>query len=211
MKEQITKRIERTKVIAIADGIYGETCIKLARALCNGGVELLELTLDENNHSHVWETAQLLHCELGDTMTIGFGNVTSVDDVNAAKETGANFVSSFTTDEEIIHAANKLDLVAIPGALTPTEIKFAHRCGADFIKVFPTGCMGPAYFNHIQPAIKGIPILAQSGITRSNVRLYKNAGVTGIFVNDCLYTREMIERENWQEITDTSKTFIHTL
>lgn len=71
--------------------------------------------------------------------------------------------------------------------------------------------MGPAYFNQIQPAIKGIPILAQSGITRPNVRLYKNAGVTGVFVDDCLYTKEMIERENWQEITDTSKTFIHTL
>ena len=153
----------------------------------------------------------LLHCEFGDTMSVGIGNVTSLDEVKAAKEAGANFVSSYTADEAIIHAANHFDLVTIPGALTPTEIMFAHQCGADFIKVYPAGSMGPAYFKHIHPAIKGIPILAQTGITRPNVRLYRNAGVTGVFVDDCLYTREMVERGSWKEIADTSKKITHTL
>ncbi len=198
-------------MIASADGIYGETCVKLARSLCNGGVVLLELSLNENNHSHVWKTARLLHCEFGDTMSVGIGNVTSLDEVKVAKEAGASFVSSYTTDEAIIHAANHFDLITIPGALTPTEIMFAHQCCADFIKVYPAGSMGPAYFKHVHPAIKGIPVLAQTGITRPNVWLYRNAGVTGVFVDDCLYTREMVERGSWKEIADTSKKITHTL
>ena len=45
MKDLITKRIEREKVIATANGIWGDDCIKLATALYNGGIKVLELHL----------------------------------------------------------------------------------------------------------------------------------------------------------------------
>ena len=211
MKEMITKRIERTKVIAVADGIYGEACLMLAKALRNGGVELLELVLHEDNHQLVWSTIQKLRRVLISSMTIGIGNCLSIHEVNTAKDCGAGFVSSYFTDKDVIHAANELDLVMIPGALTPTEIVYAHRVGADFVKVFPAGSMGPAYFKDIRPAIKDIPILAHGGITRPNVRLYEHAGAVGIFADDCLFTQELVTNEDWLQITNTTKTFISTL
>lgn len=211
MKELITKRIERTKVIAVADGIYGDACVKLASALRNGGVELLELALTAENHAQVWSTAQRLVQEFGDTISIGIGNVLSPEEVIQAKNAGATFLSSYITDLDIIHAANELDLVSIPGALTPAEIVYAYRSGADFVKIFPAGSMGPAYFTHIHPAIKHIPILAQGGITRPNVRLYEHAGVMGVFVDECLFTEEMLGKKSWDEITHLTRTFVSTL
>lgn len=211
MKDLITKRIEREKVIATANGIFGDDCVKLASALYNGGIKVLELHLSTDNHAQISKSIHQLQKEFGDTLSVGLGNVLSLEDIRFAKDTGAKFASSPITDIEVIRSANELGLVIIPGALTPTEIVHAHRNGADFVKVYPAGSMGPAYFHHIQPVIKNIPVLAQGGITRPNVRLYKNAGVTGFFVDDCLYTRELIEKQNWQEITDTSKTFNHTL
>lgn len=211
MKEQITKRIERTKVIAVADGIYDGPCVNLAKALRNGGVELLELVLHEDNHQLVWATVQQLRQKLGDSIAIGIGNVLSVCEVRTASDVGAAFVSSYITDTEVIQAANESDLVMIPGALTPTEIVLAHRAGADFVKVFPTASMGPAYLKDIHPAIQDIPILAYGGITRPNVRLYKHAGAVGVFADDCLFTPEMVAQDDWAQITDTAKIFVNTL
>ena len=56
-------------------------------------------------------------------------------------------------------------MAAIPGALTPTEIKFAHDCGADFVKVFPACNMGVSYFKNIRAPMKGINLLAVGGVT----------------------------------------------
>ena len=41
-----------------------------------------------------------------------------------------------------MEAALKRGVVAIPGALTPTEVISAWKAGADFVKVFPRGSLG---------------------------------------------------------------------
>ena len=50
--------------------------------------------------------------------------------------------SQFSANMKVIKKANELNLVSIPGALTPTEIQEAHEFGADFVKLFPITNMG---------------------------------------------------------------------
>jgi 2-dehydro-3-deoxyphosphogluconate aldolase/(4S)-4-hydroxy-2-oxoglutarate aldolase len=36
----------------------------------------------------------------------------------------------------------RMDVVVLPGALTPTEVIAAWKAGSDFVKIFPTGHVG---------------------------------------------------------------------
>ena len=214
MREQIIEKILNDKVIAIVRGIYDEDCLNLARALHEGGVNLLECTFDQKSHEErlrTVETVKLLVKELGDVMAFGTGTVTTVEMVNLAKEAGAQFIVSPDTCEEVIRATVAADMVSIPGALTPSEMANAHRYGADFIKVFPANLVGPAYFKTVAAPLSQIRMLAVGGVDASNIKDYVAAGAVGTGVAGCLFKKEWVKAGEWDNITAASKKFVSLL
>ena len=214
MREQIIEKILNDKVIAIVRGIYDEDCLNLARALHEGGVNLLECTFDQKSHEErlrTVETVKLLVKELGDVMAFGTGTVTTVEMVNLAKEAGAQFIVSPDTCEEVIRATVAADMVSIPGALTPSEMANAHRYGADFIKVFPANLVGPAYFKTVAAPLSQIRMLAVGGVDASNIKDYVAAGAVGTGVAGCLFKKEWVQAGEWDKITEASKKFVSLL
>ena len=85
-----------------------------------------------------------------DKMCVGAGTVVSVEMVEMTKQAGGQFVVSPDTNIEVIKKTKKLGMVSLPGAMTPTEILTAHNAGADFVKVFPAGHLGPAYIRRLE-------------------------------------------------------------
>jgi len=208
MRTQMIERILNEKVIAIVRGIYGEDCLNLAKALLKGGVTLLEATFDQKDEAErrrTAETIRLLNRELGDQMAFGAGTVTTPEMVRLAKEAGAQFIISPDTNEEVIRLTRELDMVSIPGALTPTEIATAHRYGADFVKVFPISDMGVKYLKNITAPLSHIRMLAVGGVDGSNVLQYMTAGAVGVGVAGCLFKKDYVKNGEWDRITaDTS-------
>ena len=149
MRETLIQKVLDKKIVAIVRGVYGEDCVKLAKALYDGGIELLEVTFDQSKPEELSRTAdsiRLLVERLGDKMTFGAGTVTTLEMLELARNAGAKFIVSPDTNEEVIRATVASGMVSMPGALTPTEIVTAHRAGADFVKRFPAGTQGVAYF-----------------------------------------------------------------
>ena len=210
MREEIIQRILDNKVVAIVRGIYGEDCLNLAKALHEGGVNLLECTFDQKSHEErmrTVETVKLLVKELGDVMAFGTGTVTTVEMVNLAKEAGAQFIVSPDTCEEVIRATVEADMVSIPGALTPSEMAAAHRYGADFIKVFPANVFGPSYFKTVSAPLSQVRMLAVGGVDANNIKDYMAAGAVGTGVAGCLFKKEWVQAGEWDKITEASKKF----
>ena len=214
MRQQVIEKIIEKKVIAIVRGIYDEECLGLARALHAGGVDLMECTFDQESaeeRQKTVNTIKLLIAELGDQMCFGAGTVTSVEMVNLAKEAGAQFIVSPNTDEAVIRATVAADMVSIPGALTPTEIKFAHDCGGDFMKVFPACNMGISYFKNIRAPLQQCRLLAVGGVNEKDAADYMAAGCSGVGVAGCLFKKEWIRAGEWEKITEASKALLKTL
>lgn len=214
MKEHVIQRISEKRVIVVTNGIYGEGFVELSKALYAGGVELIELVLEQDNvdqNEQVFTTVKLLRRELGNNLVVGIGNVFSRDNIILAKDYGADFVSFLDANDALIMAANDNNLVSIAGALTPTEIVYAYNCGSDFVKVYPACSVGPAYFTNIHPMLKHIPLLVHGGINRSNVRLYKNAGIEGFCVDDCLFNQSQVENCDWKQIAEITRSFLQTI
>lgn len=211
MREAIIQSVLENKLIAIVRGVYGEDCVSLAKALCAGGIKLLEVTFDQSSPA-LWEktadTIRVLNQQLGDQMTFGAGTVTSVELVSIAKEAGAQFIVSPDCDPEVIRATVAVGMVSMPGALTPTEVLQAHKAGADFVKLFPAGNLGPGYLKSVAAPINHVKLLAVGGVNEKNVAEFLKAGAVGAGVGGNLVNKTWIAEQRFDEITALAKAFV---
>ena len=211
MREQIIQKVLDKKIVAIVRGVYGEDCVKLAQALYEGGIELLEVTFDQSKPEALGRTSDTIHelvVRLGDKMAFGAGTVTSLEMLELAKNAGAQFIVSPDTNEEVIKATVAGGMVSMPGALTPTEILNAHRYGADFVKVFPTSSLGTAYIKAVRGPINHVRLLAVGGVNEKNIGEFIKAGVDGAGVGGNLVNKEWIARGEFDKITALAKEFV---
>ena len=214
MREQIVEKIKEKKIIAIVRGIYEEECLGLARALHAGGVDLMEVTFDQESASErerTVETIRMILRELGSEMAIGAGTVTDVEMVELAKGAGAQFIVSPNTDEAVIKATVAADMVSIPGGLTPTEMKFAYDCGADFVKIFPACNMGVSYFKNVHAPLRQVKMLAVGGVNENDAADYIAAGASGVGVAGCLFKKDWVKNGEWEKITAASRKLVEKL
>lgn len=214
MRDQIIQKVLEDKAIAIVRGYYEEECLRLAKALHAGGINLMEVTFDQKDaqeRERTCETVKLLVKELGDCMYFGTGTVTTVEMVEMAKAAGAQFIVSPDTNERVIRATVDLGMVSIPGALTPTEVMQAHNYGADFVKLFPASNMGPGYMKALCAPISHVRILAVGGIDEKNAPDYLAAGAVGTGVASCLFKKEWIKNGEWERITEATRTLMARL
>ena len=212
MREQIIQKVLDKKIVAIVRGVYGEDCVNLARALCEGGIELLEVTFDQSKPElleRTSDTIRQLVQALGDKMIFGAGTVTTVQMLELAKNAGAQFVVSPDTNEEVIKATVAAGMVSMPGALTPTEIVTAHRYGADFVKLFPAGTQGTAYLKAVTAPLNHIRILAVGGVNEKNIADFLAAGAVGAGVGGNLVNKTWIANGEFDKITALAKEFTH--
>jgi len=214
MREWVIQEIIKKKVIAIVRGFHDEECVLLARALHEGGVDLLEVTFDQvcaEERLHTVKTIKTLIREMGDKMVFGAGTVTTTKMVMQAKEAGAQFIVSPNTDKKVIRATVENGMVSIPGALTPTEIKFAHDCGGDFIKVFPACNMGISYFKNIHAPLSDCRLLAVGGVSAADAKDYFAAGCCGVGVAGCLFKKEWVVDKEWDRIVEATRKFLASI
>lgn len=210
-KNAVIERILRKKVVAIVRGYTIHECVELARALHEGGVDLMEVTFPQTTLEEMMVTTekiQALKRELGSVMDFGAGTVTSVEMVRMAHAAGASFIISPDTNDEVIKETVSLGMVSIPGALTPTEMKHAHDCGADFIKVFPANEFGPKYIKTVRAPLSQLRMLAVGSVDETNIVDYLKAGAVGAGVASCLFKKEWILNAEWERITEASKKFV---
>lgn len=210
MREQVLKAIEKEKLIVIVRGVSSEDIIPLANALYNGGVRLMEITYDATGVVSDEETAKTLKKlkdHVGDKMFIGAGTVLTEKQVELTKKAGGEFIISPDAYSEVIKKTRELDMVSIPGAITPTEVQSAYRSGADFVKLFPLTNLGIDYFKNIKAPLSHVKYLAVGGITESNISEYLKAGVSGFGIGGNIVNKQFIKSGNFEKITEIAKKY----
>ncbi len=211
MKQEIIQRVLDKKIVVIVRGVYGEDCLKLAEALCAGGIELMEVTFDQSsaeNQQKTVDTIRLINEKLQGKVVMGAGTVTTLEMLTAAYNAGAKFIVSPDMNPEVIAKTAELGLVSMPGAMTPTEILAAYRAGADFVKVFPVSNLGASYVKAVRGPFNQIPLLAVGGVNEKNVGEFIKAGAVGAGVGGNLVNKEWIAAGEFDKITALAQEFI---
>ncbi len=211
MKKEIIQRVLDKKIVVIVRGVYGEDCLKLAEALCAGGIELMEVTFDQSsveNQQKTVDTIRLINEALQGKVVMGAGTVTTIEMLEAAYRAGAKFIVSPDMNPEVIAKTAELGLVSMPGAMTPTEILAAYRAGADFVKIFPATSLGAAYVKAVRGPLNQIPLLAVGGVNEKNVGDFIKAGAVGAGVGGNLVNKDWIAAGEFDKITALAQEFI---
>lgn len=211
MKEKVVNFIECNKIIAICRGIYGENLVNLVSALNKGGVKLVEVTFDQGDKDCIMKTSEaikLLVSTFKGEVKIGAGTVVTVEQVYAAHDAGAEYIIAPNTDKEIIKTANSLDLVTIPGAMTPTEILEAHYAGADFVKLFPAGTLGLTYAKDILGPINNVKFIATAGVTPDNFGCFLDLGFAGAGISGYLTNKKLISEGKFDVLIEHAKELV---
>ena len=207
MAQSVLERIYEEKIIAIVRGIPSGKIAALAQALAEGGVSCIEVTFDQTNPEETLTSLRTIKSELGDRICLGAGTVMTVEQVEQAAQAGAEYMISPNVDEAVIRATKALGKVSIPGAMTPTETAFAYQCGADIVKLFPAGLLGPAYIKAVKAPLKHIPVSAVGNITIENCADFIQAGAVGVGVGGNLVSALLVNEGCFSQITATARAY----
>ena len=214
MRQTVIEAVLKHKLIAILRAIEPDKLIPLAQALYDGGIRLLEITYSADGKVPDEVTAaniRRLASHFEGRMFIGAGTVLTAKQVQLTKEAGGLFIISPNTDEDVIAETVRLGLVSLPGAFTPTEIAAAHKMGADFVKVFPAGLMGPEYIKAVAAPLSQVRMLAVGGIELGSMADYLKAGAYGFGISSSLTDKAKIAACDWAGITALAKQYTEVL
>ena len=209
-KQAIIADINRHKIIAIVRGITGETLVKTAEALYEGGIHLLEITFDQTGKISAAQTGEMIAdlCRrFAGRMRIGAGTVMTAEQVRIAVAAGAEYMISPDTSREVIEETLRLGAVSIPGALTPTEVATAYAYGADFVKLFPAGELGLSYIKAIRAPLAHIPMLAVGGVNEKNIGEFLGAGLAGFGIGSNIVSKKLIDNGDFAALTALAKQY----
>ncbi len=211
MRNAVIQEIGNEKIIVIVRGVESNKLIPLAEAMYDGGIRLLEITYSTDGKISDEETAkniEMLSKYFEGRMFIGAGTVITEKQVELTKKAGGRFIISPDTCENTIRKTRELDMVSMPGALTPSEIQNAHRYGADFVKLFPITNMGPEYVKAVKAPLSHIKLLAVGGIDENNMADYLKAGVCGFGIGTNIVNKTFIQNNEFDKITDLAKEYV---
>lgn len=210
MKQEVINKIIENKLVVIVRGIKSEAIIPLAEAMYAGGIRALELTYNASNSAEdeeVAENIRKLTEHFGDKMMIGAGTVLNIKQVELTKEAGGKFIISPNVNVQVIERTCELDMVSIPGALTPTESLQAHEVGADFVKLFPITNLGSGYVKAMKAPLSHIRFLGVGGIDENNMAEYLKAGVCGFGIGSNIVNKKLVEAGDFAAITELARVY----
>lgn len=208
--KQIMETLTEGRIIAIVRGISSEKICALAQALFAGGIHMMEVTFDQTRPDSWQDTCraiELIGREFQGKILPGAGTVLIREQVMLARDAGAKYIISPDVNEEVIRETKRLNLASFPGAMTPTEIAAAWRYGADAVKVFPAGKLGPDYIKAIRAPLKQIPLLAVGGVSEKNAGDFIRAGCLGVGVGGLLVDAERVRRGEMDAITELAREY----
>lgn len=194
------------KLIAIVRGAKPEDTLKIVQSLYDGGIRLVEITM---NSPKALSAIEMAADEFGKEMAVGAGTVLDPESARSALLAGAQFILSPTLDAETIKLTKRYGAVSIPAAFTPTEILTAYELGGDIIKVFPATTLGPKFVKDIHGPLPHIPLLPTGGVGLHNINDYIDAGAAGLGIGSSLVnTKKEVTREYLVELTEKAKQFV---
>lgn len=178
-RTQTSAQLLREKLVIIIRLTQVDDADAITDALAAGGAKAIEIT--SNTPNYTTKIGQLK--ERYPSLLIGAGTITSAQLVDEAVAAGAEFIVTPNTNEEIVTRAHELDVPVVMGAFSPSDIVNATRYGADIIKLFPSGELGPGYLKSLSkgPFI-GTPFFAVGGVSDKNACSWMEAGACGVGV-----------------------------
>jgi 2-dehydro-3-deoxyphosphogluconate aldolase / (4S)-4-hydroxy-2-oxoglutarate aldolase len=206
-KEVFTQMVEVGIMPAVRAGVK-ELALFAAETLHDSGIPVVEITQTVPNAVDV--IAQLT--KRYPHLIVGAGTVLDTETAQRCLDAGAGFISSPGLVLEVVEFTLKNEVVAIPGALTPSEVIAGWKAGADLVKIFPCAQMGgDQYIRALKTPLPQIPLIASGGINLLNAANFIVAGASVLGIGSELMPKDALlaRRDYW--IRELARRFIEAV
>jgi 2-dehydro-3-deoxyphosphogluconate aldolase / (4S)-4-hydroxy-2-oxoglutarate aldolase len=204
-KDNIIARLLEPGVVAIIRADCSEQLIDASRALIEGGVSAIEITMTTPNALKVIADV----CRVfGDKVLAGVGSVLDAKTATAAIEAGAEYVITPVIKPEVIACCNRAQKPVFSGSYTPTEAQASYELGADFIKIFPADGLGPKYISAIRGPLPHLKIVPTGGVDVNTAGDFIRAGCVAVAAGSSLVSKDILKNREWDKLTGLASAFV---
>lgn len=200
--EEIIRRIGETGIVPVIRAANPAEASRAVEAVCAGGISIVEITMTVPDAPRVLREVARTN---GDFL-IGAGTVLNAEQAEICIDAGARFLVSPGMSSEVLRTAAKHDVLAIPGAFTPTEVMAARELGAAIIKVFPCGSGGgPSHIKALKAPFPDCRFIPTGGVTLGNAEEYFAAGAFALGIGAELADLAALRRNEPHKLTEAAK------
>ncbi|MGL6268395.1 MAG: bifunctional 4-hydroxy-2-oxoglutarate aldolase/2-dehydro-3-deoxy-phosphogluconate aldolase, partial [Chitinophagaceae bacterium] len=161
---QVYEKMRAKRVLPLFNYADAEICKSVMRACYNAGVRVFELTnRDEAAYNVFKQLVPFVENELPD-LSLGAGTIMDAETAQRFIDTGADFIIAPNLEPLVGEVCVKNKVPWIPGCFSPSEMKTAYDLGAELIKLFPAGSLGPAYLKHLKGPLPFLKIIVTGGV-----------------------------------------------
>jgi 2-dehydro-3-deoxyphosphogluconate aldolase / (4S)-4-hydroxy-2-oxoglutarate aldolase len=184
-------------IIGIMRGVGLDIIDPLLETVIDTGLQTIEITMNTNDAEQLIRQAVK---KAAGRLIIGAGTVLDLATLQTALKAGATFIVMPTMVPEVIQYCVTNKIPVFPGALTPQEILNAWRSGATMVKVFPAKTFGPEYFKELKGPFKNIELLACSGVSPANLKIYLSNGASAVAFGSSVFRADWLENREFPSI-----------
>lgn len=176
--------------------------VELAKALVEGGLSMLEVTLRTKEALKAVEAiAKALP-----KATVGVGTLTRPEEFKAARDAGAVFAVSPGLTERLAEAGKGSGLAYLPSAITPSEVMAAREWGYTTLKFFPCKAAGGiGALKNFEPVFADVAFCPTGGLAMDDFRDYLALANVVAAGGTWMMPANLVKAGDWAGITKLAR------
>src|SRR5262245_39637735 len=204
-KESDLRHVLDSGIVAVVRSPDSQQLVEVARALVDGGVSVVEITMTVPD---ALDVLRQVRRALGERLLLGAGTVLDPETARAALLAGAEYLVAPTLNLDVIRLCQRYDKLVMPGAFTPTEILTAWEAGADVVKVFPADVLGPAFFKALRGPLPQVRLMPTGGVDLNTAADFLKAGACCLGVGSQLVEPKAIAARDFDRIRELAAQYV---
>jgi len=203
-KEAHLQRVLDSGIVAVVRSPDSQQLVEVARALADGGVSVVEITMSVPN---ALDVLRQVRQALGERVLLGAGTVLDPETARAVLLAGAEYIVTPTLNLDVIRLCQRYDKLIMPGAFTPTEILTAWEAGEDIVKVFPAEVVGPAFFKAVRGPLPQVRLMPTGGVDLTTAAAFLKAGACCLGIGSQLVEPKAVAERDFERIRDLARQY----
>lgn len=198
----VTDLLEAMPVVPLVQAEDPSVAVKTARALLEGGLDVIEVVL---RTEAALDCLEAIDREVSDVI-VGAGTVLSLNQAEEAHRRGAKFIVSPGLDEETVEWCADKNIEVFPGVVTASEVQRAWNLGLRTVKFFPAGLSGGApMLKALGSVFREMQFMPTGGVSAQNLAEY--LALPGVIAcgGSWLTPQKEIDAGNFKAITDLAR------
>lgn len=199
MSDSLLDRVPVIPVVVVHDVAHA---VPVARALVDGGLPVIELTL---RTPVALSAIEAIAAEVPEIL-LGAGTVVDPAQARQAADAGARFLVSPGTTDTLAAAMRETGLPHLPGAGTVSEVLRLRELGYEDMKLFPaSACGGVGFLKAISSPVPSARFCPTGGVSPANARDYLALPNVGCVGGSWITPADALADQDWDRVRDLAR------